>query len=75
MENLEKIDKPYESVMDYINKLEREYYEDKVPGQNLETKLTTMYALYKSAWAVGEITWNEMFYAYADFVTKLLRIR
>lgn len=75
MANLEKIDKPYGAVVDYIKVVEREYYEDKVPGQSLESKLTTMYALYKSAWAVGEISWDEMFYAYADFVTKLLHIR
>lgn len=76
MENIvEKNNKPHASVMEYINEVEQQYYNDKVFGQSLESKLTTMYALYKSAWAVGEITWDEMFYAYADFVAKLLHIR
>lgn len=69
-------DAPYGSVLEYIWKREKDYYEDKYCyGQSLEAKLTTIYALYMAALAVGEITWDQAFYAYADFTAKLLKIR
>lgn len=71
-----KEEAPYESVLAYIWKRETDYYENKhCYGQSLEAKLTTIYALYMAAWAVGEITWDQAFYAYADFTAKLLKIR
>ena len=66
---------PYGSVLDYIWKVEEDYYDGKHSTQSLESKLTTIYALYNAAWANGEIEWDDMFYSYADFVAKLLHIR
>lgn len=72
----EKKEAQYDSVLSYIWAREKDYYEDKhCYGQSLEKKLTTMYALYMAAWAVGELTWDQAFYAYADFTAKLLKIR
>lgn len=67
---------PFESVLAYIWKREEDYYKNRdCSGQDTDSKLTTMYALYMAAWAVGEITWDQAFYSYADFTAKLLGIR
>lgn len=71
----EEVDTPYKLVLEYIRKRESEYYDGKHASQSLESILTTMYALYNAAWAIGEITWSNMFYSYADFVAKFLKIR
>ena len=67
---------PYESVMHYLSNIEHEYFNGtQVGNQSIETKLIQIHTLYMAAWAVGELTWDEAFYGYADFVAKLLHIR
>ena len=65
---------PFEDVLHYIWSREKKFYEGR-GSQSVESVLTTMYALYMAAWAVGEITWEQAFYSYADFTAKFLRIR
>lgn len=69
------VDASHDTLISYIWSLEKEYYEGKHKDQQLDKILVTMYALYKAAWAIGEISWDNMFYAYADFTAKLLKIR
>lgn len=69
------IDAPHDSLLEYIWAKESEYYEGKHKEQQLDKILVTMYTLYQAAWAIGEISWNDMFYAYADFTAKLLGVR
>lgn len=67
---------PYESIMHYLSHIESEYLNGTPAGkQSLETKLIQVHSLYMAAWAIGELTWDEAFYGYADFTAKLLHIR
>lgn len=67
---------PFESVMCYLGSIEHEYLNGQQAGNRpIETKLIQVHTLYMTAWAVGELTWDEAFYGYADFVAKLLHIR
>ena len=65
---------PFDSVLHYIWHREKQFYEGR-GSQSVESVLTTMYALYMAAWAVGEMSWEGAFYAYADFTAKFLKIR
>ena len=67
---------PFESVMHYLSHIEHEYLNGpQVGNQSIETKLIQIHTLYMTAWAIGELTWDEAFYGYADFTAKLLHIR
>lgn len=70
-----KSDFRFESVIDYLHHVECECFSGTMADRTLESKLTTVYTLYMAAWAVGEISWNDAFYGYADFTAKLLNIR
>lgn len=70
-----KKDAKYGSVMEYLVKVESDFLNDKTHYQSLESMLTTVYTLYITAWAVGEISWDGAFYGFADFTAKLLKIR
>lgn len=65
----------YKSVMEYLMNVESGFLNDKTHYQSLESMLTTVYSLYMAAWAVGEISWDDAFYGFADFTAKLLKIR
>lgn len=67
--------KPFESVIAYLSKVEEDILGDKNKDKSIESKLTTVYALYMAAWAIGEVSWDEAFYGFADFTAKLLKIR
>ena len=70
-----KPDCRFESVVEYLHHVERDCASGTMADRTLESKLTTVYTLYMAAWAVGEISWNDAFYGYADFTAKLLNIR
>lgn len=64
----------YESLMEYIVHEQNDILSGK-SQYKLEKSLTIMYALYKAAAGIGEVTWDQAFYMYADFTAKLLGIR
>ena len=70
-----KIEDEVHPVMRYANRMEREFLDSKSDSRSVETKLIQMYTIYMAAFNACEITWDEAYYAYADFVAKLMKVR